>query len=109
MTPQNQTLSAFDKSPRFFTLALMRSHATFHRHPTFREGGDMQSIDVHDLPEEDAQLIAQLVELLRRRVQMPEVERPEVPEDIPGEESPFAVWNLGVKGTLSREEIYDYL
>jgi hypothetical protein len=71
----------------------------------------MESIDVHDLPEEDAQLIARLVELLRHREHAPEpeVERAEVPEKTPEGESPFAVWNLGVKGTLSREEIYDYL
>jgi hypothetical protein len=71
----------------------------------------MESIDVHDLPEGDAQLIAQLVELLRRRVHVSkaEVEGAEVPEETAEGESPFAVWNLGVKGTLSREEIYDHL
>jgi hypothetical protein len=71
----------------------------------------MESIDVHDLPEEDAQLIAQLVELLRCRMEVPqaEVKGAEVPEETPEGESPFAVWNLGVKGTLSREEIYDHL
>jgi hypothetical protein len=71
----------------------------------------MESIDVRDLPEEDAQLIAQLVELLKRRVQVPEaeVQAAEIREEMPGGESPFAAWNLGVKGTLSREEIYDYL
>ena len=71
----------------------------------------MESIDVHDLPEEEVRLIAQLVELLRRRAQKTEaqVEGAEVPEETPEGESPFAVWSLGVKGTLSREEIYDYL
>jgi hypothetical protein len=71
----------------------------------------MESIDVHDLPEGDAQLIAQLVELLRRRVHVSEagVKGIEVPEETGTGESPFAVWNLGVKGTLSREEIYDHL
>jgi hypothetical protein len=71
----------------------------------------MESIDVRDLPEEDAQLIAQLVELLKRRVHIPEaeVQAAEIREEIPGGESPFATWNLGVKETLSREEIYDYL
>jgi hypothetical protein len=71
----------------------------------------MESIDVHDLPEEDARLIAQLVELLRRRAQQPgaEVEGADVPGETPEDESPFAIWSLGVKGTLSREEIYDYL
>jgi hypothetical protein len=71
----------------------------------------MESIDVHDLPEGDAQLIAQLVELLRRRVHVSEagVKGVEVPEATVAGESSFAVWNLGVKGTLSREEIYDHL
>jgi hypothetical protein len=71
----------------------------------------MESIDVHDLPEGDAQLVAQLVELLRRRVHGSEVgvKGVDVPEDTVVGESPFAVWNLGVKGTLSREEIYDHL
>lgn len=71
----------------------------------------MESIDVHDLPEGDAQLIAQLVELLRRRVHVSEagVKGVEVPGETVIGESPFAAWNLGVKGTLSREEIYDHL
>jgi hypothetical protein len=71
----------------------------------------MESIDVHDLPEGDAQLIAQLVELLRRHVHgsEAEVEGADVPEATAEGESPFAVWNLGVKGPLSREEIYDHL
>ncbi len=64
----------------------------------------MESIDVHDLPEDEAQLVAELVEALRHR--KPEEEAAEEP--VPGE-SPFAVWDLGVKGTLSREEIYDHL
>jgi hypothetical protein len=71
----------------------------------------MESIDVHDLPEGDAQLIAQLVELLRRHVHgsEAEVEGADVPEATAEGERPFAVWNLGVKGPLSREEIYDHL
>jgi hypothetical protein len=74
----------------------------------FKKGDGMESIDVHDLPEEDAQLIVQLVELLRRRAHAPEVDA-EAPAETPGEEPRFAVWHLGVKGTLSREEIYDHL
>ena len=71
----------------------------------------MESIDVRDLPEGDAQLIAQLVERLRRRVHGSEAgaQGVEVPEDTVVGESPFAAWNLGVKGMLSREEIYDHL
>lgn len=71
----------------------------------------MESIDVHDLPEEEVRLIAQLVDLLKPRAQRTEaeVEGAEVPEDTPEGESPFAVWSLGVKGTLGREDISDYL
>jgi hypothetical protein len=71
----------------------------------------MESIDVHDLPEGEAQLIVQLVELLRRRRHgsEAEVEGADVPEATAAGDSPFAVWHLGVKGTLSREEIYDHL
>jgi hypothetical protein len=71
----------------------------------------MESIDVHDLPEGEAQLIAQLVELLKRRGHGAEadVKGGDVPEETAKGESPFAVWELGVKGTLSREEIYDQL
>ena len=69
----------------------------------------MDHIDVHVLPEEEARLIATFVEFLRRRKQtgvaQPEVRQPAITA------SPlhFAVWPLGVKGTLSREEIYDHL
>lgn len=77
----------------------------------------MDSIDVHDLPEEEARLVAAFVEFLRRRQrqqaqrgEQPEViQTPEARPEQPRAESPFAVWPLGVKGTLSREEIYDYL
>lgn len=61
----------------------------------------MESIDVHDLPEEEAQLIAAFVALLRRR------RRAQQPVD---EEAPrVGVWDLGVKGPLTRREIYDHL
>ena len=68
----------------------------------------MDHIDVHDLPEEEARLIATFVEFLRRRTQTA------TQQQAHGAEAPtplvqFAMWPLGVKGTLSREEIYDYL
>ena len=68
----------------------------------------MDHIDVHDLPEEEARLIAMFVEFLRRRKQAAaprEVQKAE-PTTPP---VAFAIWPLGVKGTLSRDEIYDYL
>ena len=40
--------------------------ATALHHLKRRKGVDMEHIDVHDLPEADAQLIAAFVELLRR-------------------------------------------
>jgi hypothetical protein len=68
----------------------------------------MDHIDVHDLPEEEARLIATFVEFLRRRKQtgaQPEV-RQAAPTALPLH---FAVWPLGVQGTLNREDIYDHL
>ena len=67
----------------------------------------MECLDVHDLPEDQAQLVAAFVEFLRRRVQ-PEVlcATPQVKAPA---ENPFASWPLGVNGTLSREEIYEHL
>jgi hypothetical protein len=68
----------------------------------------MDHIDVHDLPEEEARLIAMFVEFLRRRKQdaAPRDVREAEPTTPP---VAFAVWPLGVKGTLSRVEIYDHL
>ena len=67
----------------------------------------MESIDVHDLPEDLAQMVAAFVEFLRQRTP-PHMRSEGYPAPVLTE-NPFAVWPLGVKGTLSREEIYDYL
>ena len=67
----------------------------------------MESIDVRDLPGDQAQLVAAFVEFLRRRIQE-QTPRQRPPATAPTE-SPFASWPLGVKGTLSREEIYEHL
>jgi hypothetical protein len=68
----------------------------------------MDHIDVHDLPEEEARLIASFVEFLRRRQQTTaQREVQQAAETTPPVH--FAVWPLGAKGTLSREEIYDHL
>ena len=70
----------------------------------------MESIDVHDLPEDEAQVIAAYVELLRVRRKPREGEMARAtPADAARDELVFATWPLGVKGTLSREEIYDHL
>ena len=68
----------------------------------------MEHIDVHDLSEDEARLIAAFVELLRRSKhgRTPrEGRQAEAISPIPS----FAVWPLGVKGTLGRDEIYDHL
>ena len=60
-------------------------------------------IDIHGLPEEDVRFIRDFVEFLRQKTKKSEAK-------VKGkEEIPFADWPLGVKGKLTREEIYDYL
>jgi hypothetical protein len=71
-----------------------------------QEEKDMEQIDVHGLPEEEVQLIAAFVEFLRARKQ--EHRQPTAAAPV-GQEPVFAAWPLGVKGTLSREEIYEHL
>ena len=68
----------------------------------------MDHINVHDLPEDEARLIATFVEFLRRRKQAG-AQRDVQEAEAPTSPVPFAVWPLGVKGTLSREDIYDHL
>lgn len=67
----------------------------------------MDTIDVHDLPEEEAKLIEELVERLREKVKMRKLPQPIQEEE--EEEVKFGSWPLGVKGKVTREEIYDYL
>lgn len=71
----------------------------------------MQSIDIHDLPEDEAQIIAAFVEFLReRRRRAAEGSHTAVTGlDATLPAPTFATWPLGVQGTLSREEIYDHL
>jgi hypothetical protein len=59
-------------------------------------------IDVHDLPDEDVQMVQHLVSFLREKSKK-EKELPEKEEDV------VETGPLGVKGTLSRKEIYDHL
>ena len=61
-----------------------------------------ESIDVHDLPAEEVKFIKRLVELLREKAKIRKTKRGE-------EEIIFGAWPLGVKGKLTRREIYDYL
>ena len=66
----------------------------------------MESIDVRDLPEDQAQLVATFVEFLKQRKQ-PRAQGEQPPAHVPTE-SPFTSWPLRAKGTLSREEIYEH-
>ncbi|MGA1874778.1 MAG: hypothetical protein ACMUIA_04155 [bacterium] len=61
----------------------------------------INSLDVHDLPEEEVKFIQKIIDLFRVREKM-KAEKSE-------EKIDFASWPLGVKGKLTRQEIYDYL
>ena len=67
----------------------------------------METIDVRGLPEEQAMLIYEFVEFLKLR--MKEQKEMESEKEGKKQKITFAVWPLGVKGELTREEIYDYL
>jgi len=60
-------------------------------------------IEIRDLPEEEVRLVREFVEFLRERTKRKGV-RPQGEEEIV-----FATWPLGVKGKLTRREIYDQL
>ena len=62
-----------------------------------------ETIDVHDLPEEEIKLLQEFIEFLREKAKVREEATVEKEEII------FAAWPLGVKGRLTRGEIYDYL
>lgn len=55
-------------------------------------------IDVHDLPEEDVLIVQEIVDQLREKRKNQDSEKREVE---------FGRWPLGVKGNLSRSEIYE--
>jgi len=59
------------------------------------------NLDVHDLPEEEVKFVQKIIDLFRAREKMKEEKIEEKIE--------FATWPLGVKGKLTRQEIYDYL
>ncbi len=61
------------------------------------------TIDLHDLTEEETKLVKEFVEFLKKKAQAREK------KDHKGKEPIFATWPLGVKGKLTRREIYDYL
>jgi hypothetical protein len=61
------------------------------------------SIDLHGLDEQDVSLIEALVKRLREKARKKKEAQTEK------EGLVFASWPLGVKGRLTRKEIYDYL
>ena len=61
------------------------------------------TIDLRDLPEEETKLVQEFVEFLREKA------KARGKKDHKSEETVFATWPLGVKGKLTRREIYDYL
>jgi len=63
----------------------------------------VDTIDVHDLPEEDINLLQEIVEFLRKRAMLRQKKTTKE------EKIDFASWPLGVKGKLTRKEIYDHL
>jgi hypothetical protein len=71
----------------------------------------MEKIDVHDLPEEQAKLVAAFVEFLwqKRQESTAGHDTPAVPTRPERAPRPFAVWPLGVQRTLRREEVYEHL
>ena len=63
----------------------------------------MDTVDVHELLEEDAKFVQAVVDLLRKKKRIKEMKTEEK------ETINFASWPLGVIGKLTRKEIYDYL
>lgn len=65
----------------------------------------IDKVDVHDLPEKDAEVIQKLAELMRERIKKEAKKEKE-----PRETIKLPTYRLGVvKGNLNRREIYDYL
>jgi hypothetical protein len=66
----------------------------------------MDSIDVHDLPDEQAQLLAAFAEFLRQSQKPAPAQAPEARTKAT---PPFATWPLAVKGQLTRKHLDEYL
>ena len=59
-------------------------------------------IDLQDLPEEEVKLVENLVDFLKDKAKVKKAMQQK-------EQINFATWPLGVKGKLTRKEMYDYL
>ena len=64
----------------------------------------MDMLDVRGLPDDQIKFIQQLIEFMRQKQQKPLTQ----PED-ETKTIHLRSWSLGVKGEISREEVYDYL
>ncbi len=64
----------------------------------------MDTLDVRDLPDDQIEFLRQLIEFMRQNHQ-----KPVTPPRDETDTIQLRSWHLGVKGTVSREEIYDYL
>ena len=60
-------------------------------------------VDIHDLQEEEVNLVREFVEFLRKKAKM------QSKMSMQKASKAFSTWQLGVKGKLTRREIYDYL
>lgn len=60
----------------------------------------MDQVDVRGLPEEQAQMVQAFVDFLRDHMGKQAKQKTQ-------DAVPFSVWNLGIKGYLSRTEIYE--
>ena len=64
----------------------------------------MDTLDVRGLPDDQIEFLRQLIEFMRQNHQKPVTPTVDETNTIQ-----LRSWQLGVKGTVSREEIYDYL
>ena len=61
-------------------------------------------LDVRGLTDDQIEFIQQLIEFMRQKYQEPLMQPQDETETIR-----LRSWSLGVKGEISREEVYDYL
>ena len=68
----------------------------------------MNTLDVRGLPDDQVQFLKELTTFLRQKHRVP---TPKTKRSVRDETERIDLhsWSLGVKGELSREEIYDYL
>ncbi|MEW6380046.1 MAG: hypothetical protein AB1611_10640 [bacterium] len=89
----------------------MFKHSTIDLQKLEKGGLKMvDSIDVHDLPEEEVKFIQEFTEFIRQKVRSNKVQKGEegIEEEIT-EEKALTAHSSNVIGKLTRREIYDYL